>query len=212
MELTAITDFASQYSNFLNTAKKTTNQKNTAQNTNAEKSSDNNPASKIILTKKGSSGYIKGMDENDDGEVTLEEFNNYCEENGVSEKDKIAMLTSMTVSKKNEKIVEKNIKTEDKEKSRQEQAENDKAVYAKKGDDKYNEKMDTNRNGIVTYAEYVKYLSEQAKQQAAGTEETQNSKQETEQKDVQNTNADNDEQNDEHEILSTVMSTVEYEV
>ena len=37
----------------------------------------------------------------------------------------------------------------------------DKNVYAKKGDDKYNEKMDYNKNGVVSYAEYLKYKSEQ---------------------------------------------------
>ena len=39
---------------------------------------------------------------------------------------------------------------------------NNKQVYASKGEYKYDAEMDTDSNGVVTYNEYVKYISEQS--------------------------------------------------
>ena len=39
---------------------------------------------------------------------------------------------------------------------------NNKQVYASKGEYKYDAEMDTDNNGIVTYSEYVKHISEQS--------------------------------------------------
>lgn len=137
------------------------NNTNNIQNQNKTKIDKNNPASKIILVKKGQVGYMQAMDTDNDGQVSLAELNAYCEENGVSEKEKLAFITAMQSSKLNSKLVKENIKTDDNEETKETETAEDKNVYAKKGDDKYNEKMDYNKNGVVSYAEYLKYKSEQ---------------------------------------------------
>lgn len=126
-----------------------------------EQNKKNDPASKIILAKKGQVGYMQAMDTDNDGQISLAELNAYCEENGVSEKEKLALITAMQSSKLNKQIVKENVddqKVND-DKKEQETAE-DKNAYATKGDDKYNEEMDYNKNGVVSYAEYLKYKSE----------------------------------------------------
>ena len=154
----------------LNSAKKQKNSANFLNNTNnSQNKSQNNtkidkndPASKIILVKKGQVGYIQAMDTNKDGQISLAEFNAYCEENDVNEKAKLALITAMQSSKLNKQIIKENIdeqKDDEKKEEKKETAE-DKNAYAKKGDEKYNEEMDYNKNGVVSYAEYLKYKSE----------------------------------------------------
>ena len=111
------------------------------------------PASKIVLAKKGSPSYMKQFDADNDGQITLEEFNEYCEKNGINDKDKIKLLQIMQLSNSNSKTVNANLKKDEKSDELDEQM-----VYAKKGDDKYNEEMDTNKNGVITYAEYIRYM------------------------------------------------------
>lgn len=114
------------------------------------------PASKIVLAKKGSPAFMKQFDTDNDGQITLEEFNKYCEENGISEKDKAKILQVMHLAKSNSKVVNANLNSDEKTEKFDE-----KIVYAKKGDEKYNEEMDTNKNGVITYAEYIQYLQKQ---------------------------------------------------
>lgn len=147
--------------NLSNSNKKTSNNKLESNKLNQK--DENNIASKIIITKKGQAGYMPQMDLDDDGQISLEEFNKYCEENGISEKEKVALLTVMNYGKRDAKVAEesedasKEINGEE-EKETENDEENEMNVYARKGDEKYNEKMDENENGVVTYAEYMKYL------------------------------------------------------
>lgn len=114
--------------------------------------------SQTILAKKGQAGYLKEMDLDEDGKVSLEEFNEYCEYNGIGAKEKLAMVTAMLAANKNSKLAKDATKEESKADSK-----NDNAVYAKEGDEKYDEAMDENSNGVVTYAEYLKYINEKDK-------------------------------------------------
>ena len=107
------------------------------QQTNTSSIETNKSAtSNIILVKKGSSGYMSDFDLDEDGKITLEEFNKYCEDNGISPKDKIKLMTSMEISKIKDKLIEENVeKTVKDEKSSKNETENDnedKSVYAKK--------------------------------------------------------------------------------
>lgn len=124
---------------------------------NLQKSDNNNTsyASKIIIVKKGEVGFMKQMDLDDDGEISLEEFNTYCAENGISEEDKIALLTTIQSAKQNSKIIE-NAKEDEEETT---ENSSSKAIYAKKGDDKYDEKMDINQDDTITYSEYFEYIN-----------------------------------------------------
>lgn len=149
--------------NLSDSNKKTSNNKLESNKLNQK--DGNNIASKIVITKKGQAGYMPQMDLDDDGQISLEEFNKYCEENGISEKEKVALLTAMNYGKRDEKVTEeseeasKEINGEE-GKDTENDEENEMNVYARKGDEKYNEKMDENENGIVTYAEYMKYLND----------------------------------------------------
>ena len=79
---------------------------------------------------------MSDFDLDEDGKITLEEFNKYCEDNGISPKDKIKLMTSMEISKIKDKLIEENVeKTVKDEKSSKNETENDnedKSVYAKK--------------------------------------------------------------------------------
>ena len=66
------------------------------------KKSDGSNSSKtksITIVKKGEAGYMEAMDKDKDGEVTMEEFNSYCEENGVDDKTKLALLETIQSAK-----------------------------------------------------------------------------------------------------------------
>ena len=154
-----LTNFINQYKNAQKLLKECN--KNNQDKLDTKIESKNNqktsPYSNIILAKKGSAGFIKQMDLNNDGQVSLEEFNKYCEENNISEKDKLQMLQAIISANSDDKTVKSNLKDDDETKVE------DKAIYAKKGDEKYNEDMDLNKNGVVTYAEYLKYLNDKIK-------------------------------------------------
>lgn len=130
------------------------------------KKSDGSNSSKtksITIVKKGEAGYMEAMDKDKDGEVTMEEFNSYCEENGVDDKTKLALLETIQSAKMTKKLQEK-MEAQRKEQEEGEKDETtvqdenkDGIIYAKKGDEKYNEVMDENNNGVITYEEYIKY-------------------------------------------------------
>lgn len=105
----------------------------------------NDFSKKIIVANKGESGYLPGMDIDYDGIVTLDEFNQYCEEKGIDGKEKTKLFLTIMLKGNDEKIVEN------------EQGKENDNIYAKKGDKKYNEKMDENKDSIITHDEYLKY-------------------------------------------------------
>ncbi len=192
MDLVSVsTGISNPYTSFFN---------NSANNSSSElksyetAESGKGATSNIVVVKKGSTGYMSDVDFDDDGTITLEEFNKYCEENGVSEKDKMALMTTMEFSKVKENLINKNVNKTAEQDSQAENSEDKKSVYAKKGDKEYNEVMDTNNDGTVTYAEYVSYCSEQA-----GYENKNSSK-----KELQYSKSENSK--------SEITSTCEYEV
>ena len=203
MDLSSISNFSNQQANLF----KTNNNTNKGGKTNkAIGQKNSSPASKITLAQKGQAGYMKEMDADDDGKITLEEFNQYCEENGLSSEDKMKLLTCMQVSQMNEKISEDTKKAQDEEKKKEKAEENkssetdDKSIYAKKGDDKYNEEMDANNNGSITYAEYIEYLNKKGE-----TSDTIEQKSTT-------TPEEDSETYEAKTVEPEVQSTVEYDV
>lgn len=169
MDIESLKSMNDTLTNHLNSTKKDLNNFN-------QKTNNDNPANKIVIAKKGDSGYIKQMDLDDDGEISLEEFNKYCEENGVSEKEKMRMFQMMQTSKTNSKLVDKAAEQNKPKENKPSESENT-AVYARKGDDNYNEAMDTNRNDVVTYQEYMEYCNKRTKatenDKSADAKETQ---------------------------------------
>ena len=114
-----------------------------------EKNNSNfNHAKKIILANKGETGYMPAFDIDNDGIITLDEFNQYCSENGISEEEKLKLISLMA----NSKVSEKLSKNDDKK-------ENER-IYAKNV-----EEMDENKNSIITYEEYIEYCKKRTNQE-----------------------------------------------
>lgn len=166
--------YLNKYSNNLNKNKKQTIINKNKVNNNAISSQNRSIGNQTILAKRGQAGYLKEMDLDEDGKISLEEFNEYCENNGISSKDKITMVTAMLAANTNSKLAKDTIKNkEDKNDNN-----NDNAVYAKEGDDKYDEAMDENSNGIVTYTEYLKYINQKDKNEDRNKEDIKDSQEE----------------------------------
>ena len=135
------------------------------------KTNNNNSA---YYAKKGEPMYMKEMDADEDGIVSLEEFKDYCEENGISPKEMAKMVQmassyrTMQAQKKAEKEIKKQNTSENQTEIKEVESE---AVYAKRGDGKYDEAMDTNNDDKVSYKEYIEYCKEhsQPKEQKSDT-------------------------------------------
>lgn len=120
--------------------------------------------------KKGEPMYQKDMDEDEDGVVTFEEFNDYCDANGISVKDRQLMLQNRISWHLTQEMKEKSKEIKEKDKNNNQEEER---VYAKSGEPKYEAEMDADSDGVITYDEYMKYCEENGvsdeKEQSAGT-------------------------------------------
>ena len=118
-----------------------------------------------FYAKKGEPMYMKEMDADEDGVVSFDEFKDYCEANGISAKEMMKMVEmansyrTMQSQKKAAKEIEKQNKSENQPEIKETESE---AVYAKRGDGKYDEAMDTNNDDKVSYREYIEYCKEHA--------------------------------------------------
>ena len=119
----------------------------------------NSKKESLYYAKKGEAIYDKKMDLDEDGVITFDEFKDYCEQNNISKdeinkmlKNWLTLRTVQKVEKQNDNMNEQNNKLQPKE-----------AIYAKKGDLKYDDKMDINSDDKITYQEYLKYCKENAK-------------------------------------------------
>lgn len=126
--------------------------------TSFNNTSVNNKNDQVIYAKKGEPMYQKEMDADEDGVITLEEFRDYCKEHDISVKQQQQMLRDRLNYQLN---IERAESSEQISKIESE----DKAIYAKEGDDKYSEEIDANSDGKITYDEYMKYCEEQEKAQ-----------------------------------------------
>lgn len=141
------------------------NNANIFQNLNPVSSqNDNNYAKKIVLANKGEAGYFPQMDLNDDGIITLDEFNQYCEENSIADGDKQKLFQIMQMAKTINKLQEESEKQQEEKEDTAKETTGFKvdSIYARKGDEKYNEKMDENKDFKITYKEYMDYCAKYA--------------------------------------------------
>ena len=127
-----------------------------------------NNTSEPYYAKKGEPMYMKEMDADEDGVVSLDEFRDYCKENNISTKQMINMvqMASNYRTLQAEEEVSKNI--ENKTTNNITPVEIDTntstgSVYAEKGDSKYDPAMDSNSDDKITYKEYLDYCKEHAK-------------------------------------------------
>ena len=118
--------------------------------------------------KKGEPMYMKEMDADEDGLVSFEEFKDYCDEKGISVNERIKMtqMASSYRMMQAQKKATENINKKDKTENHTEDTDKaEEAVYAKRGDGKYDEVMDTNNDDKITYKEYIEYCREHSKTQ-----------------------------------------------
>ena len=124
--------------------------------------------------KKGEPMYMKEMDADEDGVVSFDEFKDYCHENGISTKEMIKMVEMgnsyremMNNTQKSDNNKKNNsIDTQVNELLEKINSKTNDRVYAVRGDEKYDEVMDTNSDDKVTFKEYIDYCTEHAKTNA----------------------------------------------
>ena len=112
----------------------------------------------VVYARKGEPMYQKDMDADEDGVITFQEFNDYCDENDISYGERQQMLQNRLEFQLHAD------RAESSEQIRQIKPEGE-AVYAKEGDDENDEEIDSNGDGKITYDEYMKYCEEQEKAQ-----------------------------------------------
>jgi len=117
--------------------------------------------------KKGEPMYMDEMDSDGDGVVSIDEFKEYCHSKGMSTREIVKMAelasTYRTMKAENEAIDYVSKLTPNVSPKLKQVETNNEAVYAERGDGKYDEKMDTNSDSKITYKEYMEYCEEHAK-------------------------------------------------
>ena len=134
----------------------------------------------VYYAKKGEPMYMKEMDTDEDGIISLDEFKDYCQENGISSREMIKMvqMANSYRTMQSDKRAEKSIKQKSSNDNVQEIEKE--AIYAKRGDAKYEEVMDTNNDDKVSYKEYIEYCKEHAARQNKKNKTTVNKSNEDE--------------------------------
>ena len=124
-----------------------------------------------VYATKGEPMYQKEMDTDEDGVITFKEFMDYCDENGIGYKERVLMLNNRMTYQLNKKAAESSEKVQQ-EAEKAEESENteensdSEKVYARKGDTNYEEVIDGNDDGTITYAEYMEYCRKQSENSA----------------------------------------------
>ena len=107
-----------------------------------------NQNNNVVYAKKGEPMYQKEMDANEDGVITLEEFRDYCKEHDISVKQQQQMLRDRLNYQLNTQ------RAESSEQISKIESESE-TIYAKEGDDKYKEEIDSNSDGKITDEERI---------------------------------------------------------
>ena len=113
--------------------------------------SNSNLMKNIVLSSKGEISYMRAIDLDEDGIITMAEFSEYCSKNGVSDADKQKLFAVMQMAKSAQKFTETEQSSKEDTKER---------IYARLGDEKYDKRMDENHDLKVTYEEYLRYCLE----------------------------------------------------
>ena len=118
----------------------------------------------VYYAKKGEPMYMKEMDEDEDGIVSIDEFKDYCKENDISSKEMAKMMQLASSYRIMQEQKKEESKKQNKYENQPEETEVEtEAIYAKRGDSKYDETMDLNNDDKVSYKEYIEYCQEHAK-------------------------------------------------
>lgn len=120
-----------------------------------------------VYATKGEPMYQKEMDADEDGVITFKEFMDYCDENGIGYKERVLMLNNRLTYQLNKKTEESSEKVKEEAKKAEESENTEEEIsaekiYARKGDSNYEEVIDGNDDGKITYEEYMEYCRKQS--------------------------------------------------
>ena len=120
--------------------------------------------SESYYAKKGEPMYQKDMDSDNDGIVTFDEFKEYCKKNDISAKEMKNMLETRMSYMMTKNSSESDDKNDTKKVEPADYVFGDlDIIYAKDGDERYDAKIDTNKDSKVSYSEYLRYCQQNAK-------------------------------------------------
>lgn len=124
-----------------------------------------------VYATKGEPMYQKEMDTDEDGVITFKEFMDYCDENGIGYKERVLMLNNRLTYQLNKKTEESSEKVKEEAKKAEESENTEEEIsaekiYARKGDSNYEEVIDGNDDGKITYEEYMEYCRKQSENPA----------------------------------------------
>ncbi len=143
--------------NSINSSSKMDLNVNSAKKINFPKNESNS-----IYSRKGEPTYTPEMDLDEDGIVTFDEFKDYCKEKGLSPEEIIKLLEARQLWEMFKEMSEKRAQEQ------QENKEKDK-IYARQGDENYDEEMDSNNDKKITFDEYIKYCKENSQEENSKT-------------------------------------------
>ena len=123
-------------------------------------------ANNSYYAKKGEPMYQEDMDSDGDGIVSYDEFKNYCKENNMSSKD-IADMIDMRMAYRMSQYAEETIKQTNFAELKTGSLD---LIYANDGDSNYDAKIDSNKDSIVSYSEYLRYCEQNARMEAKNSD------------------------------------------
>ena len=134
---------------------------NIAEANSAAKNSGNSVKNEAYYAKRGESIYQRDMDLDKDGVISFDEFHEYCRSNNAD----VQQLLKSWVTYRTTKGIDETSQEDEKKEKEEKQEEDISAVYARKGDNKYDSVMDSNEDGKITYKEYLEYCRQHAKEE-----------------------------------------------
>lgn len=131
---------------------------------NSISANQSNKSGNVVLARKNDPGYMKSMDYDNDGVITMEDFNQYCEKNSIDGNGRLRLLTIILLSKTTSEI-----KKEIQEKNPQDFNDKNKETDSQFAKENNGEK--------ISYQEYIEYYDKKyTKNEDIKKEENKNPK------------------------------------
>ena len=124
----------------------------------------------IYYAKKGEPTYQIGMDSDEDGIITFDEFRQYCKDNNFSKSEITKLLELRAAYQTTQSSTDPINKTEKVDQKEKYNFGNLDLIYADKNDGKYDENMDSDKDTKISYKEYLRYCEQNARTEAKNSD------------------------------------------